>query len=306
VPSEHVVRNYRSADFNALLRLKNMSAALAADGVYLSPEAIRSLLGRPNYVPEQNLFIAEIAGNVAGYLDMNAETKISRAVFEILVLPEYRHQGIARELYHQAIPHARARGTNVAHVNVREDNTIGRLVLEKTGFKPIRRFCEMAVDLTEVLEQDVFAGFTVRSLQEGEEASLTRLQNRCFAGSWGYNPNTAEEIEYAVNATDNIQELIFIATDGDRLVGYQWMNIEQDIRGTRQGRVSMLGVDPEYRGKGIGRELMQAGLGCLKSRGLKIARLTVDSENMAANTLYHSVGFRESDTSLWYEKALDR
>ena len=68
----------------------------------------------------------------------------------------------------------------------------------------------------------------------------------------------------------------------------------------------MLGVDPEYRGKGIGGELMQTGLAYLKSRGLKIARLTVDSENIAANALYHSVGFRESDTSLWYEKALDK
>ena len=68
----------------------------------------------------------------------------------------------------------------------------------------------------------------------------------------------------------------------------------------------MLGVDPEYRGKGIGRKLMQTGLACLKGRGLQIARLTVDSENVDANALYHSVGFSKSDTSLWYEKALDR
>ncbi len=304
--SEHIVRNYRSADFNSLLQLKNISAALAADGSYLSPEAMRSLLGRPNYTPEQDLFIAEIAGNVAGYLDVNAETKIGRSIFEVLVLPEYRHQGIARELYLQAAPHARARGANVAHVNVREDNAIGRLVLEKTGFITIRRFYEMMINLTEVPEPGISTRFTVRPLREGEEASLTILQNCCFAGSWGYNPNTAEEIEYAANTTDSGRELILIAIDGDRLVGYQWMNIEQDEHGKSQGRVSMLGVDPEYRGKGIGRELMQTGMACLKSKGPKIARLTVDSENVAANALYHSIGFRKSDTSLWYEKALAR
>ncbi len=303
--SEHVVRNYRSADFNALLRLKNISAALAADGIYLSPEAMRSLLGRPNYVPEQNLFIAEIAGNMVGYLDIDAETRIGRVVFEVLVLPDYRQRGIASELYREAAPRVKAIGVKLAHVNVREDNAVGRLVLEKTGFILIRRFCEMTVNLAELPEPDIFTGLTVRSLQEGEEPRLTRLQNRCFAGSWGYNPNTAEEIEYAVSSTDSGRELIFIATDGDRLIGYQWMNIEYDERGKSQGRVSMFGVDPEYRGKGIGGKLMQAGLACLKSRGLKIARLTVDSDNIAANALYHSVGFRESDTSLWYEKALD-
>jgi mycothiol synthase len=306
VHSEHVVRNYRPADFEVLLRLKNMSAALAADGVYLSPQALRNLLGRPNYVPKQDLFVAEIAGNVAGYLDINAEIRIGRAVFEVLVLPEYRQRGIASELYREAAPRAKATGANVAHVNVCEDNTIGRLVLEKTGFSIIRRFCEMTVDLTGTTEPGISTGFTVRLFRKGEEASIARLQNRCFAGSWGYNPNTTEEIEYAVNATGNNHELIFIATDGDRSVGYQWMNIEQDEHGKKRGRVSMLGVDPEYRGKGIGQELMQAGLACLKGRGLQIARLTVDSENVAANALYHSIGFSKSETSLWYEKVLDR
>jgi mycothiol synthase len=306
VHSEHVVRNYRSTDFNVLLQLKNMSTALAADGVYLSPKALRSLLKRPDYIPEQDLFVAEISGSVVGYLDINAETRIGRAVFEVLVLPEYRQRGIASELYREAAPRAKATGAKVAHVNVREDNTIGRLVLEKTGFRLIRRFCEMTVDLTGVPEPDMSTGFIVRSLRKGEEANLARLQNRCFAGSWGYNPNTAEEIEYAASATDNGRELIFIATDGDRSVGYQWMNIERDEHGNNRGRVSMLGVDPEYWGEGVGRQLMQAGLACLKDRGLKIARLTVDSENAAANALYQSIGFSKSDTSLWYEKALDK
>jgi len=47
-----------------------------------------------------------------------------------------------------------------------------------------------------------------------------------------------------------------------------------------------------------------AGLSYLKSKGLRVAQLTVDSENKAANTLYRSVGFKTCDSSLWYEKAL--
>ena len=303
--TDYVFRNYRPADFDALLQLKNMAAALAADGGYLSSQAIHSLLGRPGYTPEQDLFIAEISGDVVGYLDINAETKIGRAVLEALVLPEHRRQGIARELFRQAAARAKVMGAKVAHVNVREDNTTGRLVLEKAGCSPVRRFYELTVDLAVVPEPSVPAGFSIRPLREGEEAMLAELQNHSFADSWGYNPNTTEDIEYAVSVNENVRELILLAVDRDRPVGYHWMSIEHDGQGKTWGRVSMLGVDPDYQGKGIGRVLLLAGLSCLKDRGLQFARLTVDSENLAANTLYLSIGFKKSDTSLWYEKVLD-
>jgi mycothiol synthase len=301
----HIIRNYQPADFGALLQLKNMSAALAADGVYRSPQAMRDVMGRPGYVPERDLFVAEIAGDVVGYLDINAEARIGRVVLEVLVLPEYRQRGIARGLYEQSAPRVKSTEARVVHVNVRADNATGRLVLEKAGFSLVRRFFELTADLAKVAEPGTSTGFSIRSLQKGEEAGLATLQNRCFTDSWGYNPNTAEEIEYAANASKNARDLIFLAIDGDRPVGYHWMNIEHDEQGESRGRTSMLGVDPDYRGKGIGREIMLAGLACLKGRGLRIARLTVDSENLAANNLYRSIGFKKSDTSLWYEKALE-
>ena len=303
--TEHVIRNYRSADFDALLQLKNMAAALAADGGYLSSQAMRNIMGRPGYTPEQDLFVAETAGDVVGYLDINAETKIDRTVLEILVLPEHRRQGIARELYWQAVPQVKSTGAKVAHVNVREDNATGRLVLEKSGCSPVRRFYELTVDLAVVPEPSTPAEFIIRPLQEGEEAVLAELQNRAYAGSWGYNPNTIEDIVYATSTTSNTREGICLALDKDIPIGYFWVRTEYIEHDKRQGRLAMLGVDPDYQGKGIGRVLLLAGLSCLKDRGLQVARLTVDSDNLAANTLYRSIGFRKSDTSLWYEKVLD-
>jgi mycothiol synthase len=68
----------------------------------------------------------------------------------------------------------------------------------------------------------------------------------------------------------------------------------------------MLGVAPNYRGKGIGRELMIIGLTRLRERGLKVAELTVDSENEAACALYESLGFEVQARTLWYEKPVDQ
>ena len=67
----------------------------------------------------------------------------------------------------------------------------------------------------------------------------------------------------------------------------------------------MLGVDPDHWGRGIGKQVLLAGLSYLKSRGLRVVELTVDSKNKAACALYSSVGFKLWTSSLWYEKKLD-
>jgi mycothiol synthase len=67
----------------------------------------------------------------------------------------------------------------------------------------------------------------------------------------------------------------------------------------------MLGVDPDYQGRGLGKRLLLAGLSYLKGKGLQVVELTVDRENKVACTLYKSVGFKLWTSSLWYEKRLE-
>ena len=67
----------------------------------------------------------------------------------------------------------------------------------------------------------------------------------------------------------------------------------------------MLGVDPDYRGRGIGRSVLRAGLDYLKSKGRRGVWLTADSENKVAGALYHSLGFEVQSSRLWYEKVFN-
>ena len=67
----------------------------------------------------------------------------------------------------------------------------------------------------------------------------------------------------------------------------------------------MIGVDPDFRGSRMGREVLLAGLRHLKTRDIEIVELTVDSENKAARALYKSTGFKLWTSSLWYEKLID-
>lgn len=57
--------------------------------------------------------------------------------------------------------------------------------------------------------------------------------------------------------------------------------------------IANVAVHPEYRRRGIGRQLTQAALDNLRQRGVQIAWLQVRDDNPAAHHLYQSLGFVE-------------
>ena len=73
----------------------------------VSPQDVIESLGRPNHSPENNLFIAEKAGDIVGYVDATAELKIGRVVLSCVVHPEYRGNGVATKLIERAIDRVR-------------------------------------------------------------------------------------------------------------------------------------------------------------------------------------------------------
>ncbi|MHB1711938.1 MAG: GNAT family N-acetyltransferase, partial [Acidimicrobiales bacterium] len=59
-------------------------------------------------------------------------------------------------------------------------------------------------------------------------------------------------------------------------------------------------VDPEYRGRGLGRAMTRAGLDKLAHSGLRVGMLYVDAANPAALSLYRSMGFTDDHTDRAY------
>jgi ribosomal protein S18 acetylase RimI-like enzyme len=91
----------------------------------------------------------------------------------------------------------------------------------------------------------------------------------------------------------------------DRLAGYCWtlINTEENAkREKKKGLIHMLGVDPDYRNREIGKAVLLNGLEDLEGKGVDIVELTVDSQNPAACSLYESVGFEIFAKTEWYEK----
>ena len=307
--SSYTVRNYQPADFDKYIRLNIEAEKLEPTGRCISPQVLAENLGRPNYSPEQDLFIVEIAGNLVGYMDVLPELTIGRVILNCWVHPGQRRQGIATKLLDYAIRRAKELGAKVAHVEIPQDNAVAKSVLSQLGFRFVRRFLHLRLDIAKVCWQDIEqAALGCRHLRCGEEDKLTQIQNRSFTGIWGYNPNTVEAITYRINLSNFSPEDVIITCDGDKVTGYCWTGITcegEAAIGERTGRIFMLGADPDYRGKGVGKRVLLAGLAHLKNKGLQVAELTVDSENKVACALYRSVGFEVRTSSLWYEKVID-
>lgn len=61
------------------------------------------------------------------------------------------------------------------------------------------------------------------------------------------------------------------------------------------GAIQNIGVIPDFRGKGIGRELIRRSLIGFQSQGCRYVTLEVTVHNLGAIRLYESIGFQKSE-----------
>ena len=304
----YIIRNYRPEDFGDLVQLAARVEKIEKSCCCTSSQDLVESLGRPNHFPENNLFVVEMAGDIVGYLDVMPELNIGRAVLSYLVHPEHRRKGFDKRLVECAIDRAGELKVKIAHVNIPQGNAMAKRLFSKMGFRFVRRFLELRLDLSEakVPRIDQITS-PCRHLRGGEEGKLMEIQNRSFANTWGYSPNTVKDITYLTGLPSCSLEDIIMAWDADRPIAYCWTKIkpgEDEAVGRGKGRIYMLGVDLDWRGRGMGKQVLLSGLSHLKSKGIRIVELTVDSENKAACALYRSVGFEVWTSGLWYEKVL--
>jgi mycothiol synthase len=131
------------------------------------------------------------------------------------------------------------------------------------------------------------------------------IQNRFFAGSWGYNSNTVAEIACQINLANCCPEDIILNYEGDNAIGYCWTRLTEDVVTHEQrGQIYMLGVDPDYRRRQTGKKVLLAGINHLRNKDVQFVELTADGENEAALALYRSVGFQTHSSNLWYERLI--
>jgi mycothiol synthase len=302
------IRNYCRADFDNYLQLHMEVNRLDRSERSISKQRLAEALGHPNFHPENDLFVAALGNTIIGYTGAFLEAAIQRAILECMIHPHHRKKGIATELIHHTLRHAAASDIKVAHICIPEVNLPCKTLVLGLGFQFIRHFYELKLDLNNIRLPNLESSeYVIRSLGPDEADKLTHIQNRAFADSWGFNPNTPDEIAYRINLSSCSPGNIRMVYLKKQAIGYCWTQIfaeEDTAAGGLKGEIHMLGVDPDYRGKGIGRNILLSGLADLKSKGVTIVELTADGEEPVALGLYESVGFEVCSRTEWYEKKL--
>ena len=105
-------------------------------------------------------------------------------------------------------------------------------------------------------------------------------------------------LDYASFLSEQLEQpdvAVLVAEENGDVIGYAYAAVEgydyMSLRGPA-GVLHDVIVDPEYRGRGIGRQLLVAALQFLKSHGAPRVVLTTAEQNEPARRLFTSAGFR--------------
>jgi ribosomal protein S18 acetylase RimI-like enzyme len=122
-----------------------------------------------------------------------------------------------------------------------------------------------------------------------------------FAGHYSIAPKTFEDHRHDVLEHERWDpSLVAFAEADDRVVGIVVGEIMEDV-----GWIDDVGVRAGFRGRGIGRALLDHGFALLAARGVERIQLNVDSQNATGATrLYERAGMTIRRSFDCYEKRL--
>ncbi|MBT3942730.1 MAG: GNAT family N-acetyltransferase [Chloroflexi bacterium] len=304
------IRNFTWNDFDSVFDTRAAVTGIPAADVDEERSHFRARLELPGADPLDNVFVAEQSGAVVGCAIAAVEPAIGRVVGEFGVLKGARGQGVGRALLARLEIRGAEAGVAVHQVNVHHANKRLQTVMIAAGYEQIRTFNELKYrPAPAYLEGDyrpLPAGVTLRPFVVGsDEASLASVQNAAFEGSFGFAPNTPEQIAGYV-AMRGAPEDILIAEDAEsgEVIGYVWTSVNEGEGGESTGMIEMTGVRPDQRGRGVGSAVIAAGLRPLRERGVGAVDLEVDGENLSARRIYKDLGFKKTGEQYWYQKSL--
>lgn len=123
--------------------------------------------------------------------------------------------------------------------------------------------------------------------------AVVRLLTQLTTRSITFTPDM-----YRALIEDSCSELCLLTDSQAQVVGMLTLNTCVSPTGKR-GWIEDVVVDEAYRGKALGRKLVDYAIGLSRERGLQTVMLTSNPKRVAANALYRSMGFEPKETNVY-------
>lgn len=208
---------------------------------------------------------------------------------ELVVDPHHRTPGntVAADLLHSAVQLVASEGGGHLHLWVNQPSPVHDRLAAAAGLAPGRTLYQMRRPLP--FEQR--ASIATRPFRVGlDEEAWLEVNNRAFAehpeqGGWSLATLRARQAQPWFDPAG-----FLLHEKEGRLAGFCWTKVHHTSE-ARTGEIYVVAVHPDFAGRGLGRQLVLAGLDFLTTKGLQEAMLYVDATNTRAVKMYVDLGF---------------
>jgi mycothiol synthase len=239
------------------------------------------------------------------------------------VHPEWRRQGLGTHLVRHgeqqlravAAQHA-AEGAPPGYFQTfSPTNRASKVALfEREGYQVVRHFYDMIrPDLEDVPDAALPAGFELRPVLADDRAVLRQIwdaNEEAFRDHWGFTQLGDNDFNRLLESPNFDPSLWRVAweTATNQVAGVTINTIpaaSNAVHNRKLGWVDDLSVGRANRKRGLGRALLANSLLAFRERGLTMAGLGVDTENLSgALRLYEAVGFKAEKHAVALRKEL--
>lgn len=225
---------------------------------------------------------------------------------EVDVAPAHRGRGLGTALLPWTWRVARADGRDVVGQTVSDTRTDAAELFGAHGYEPSHTAWALRIDLDdqEPPAPELPQGLGFRDLRAGEDdRALFEVIDVAF-DEWDDRESHGFENWAAafLRREEVVPELVPLLVDGDRIVGAS-LNYHYGL--DDEGWVQQLAVDKAYRGRGLGRALLQESFRRFHAAGYRRCGLSTDSRTGALG-LYEHVGMHvRASFTRWSKQLAD-
>jgi GNAT superfamily N-acetyltransferase len=244
-------------------------------------------------------FLVEIDGRAAGSAAVAILPQRPTAGFALVtVLADTRRLGAGTALYVAVSEWTRARGLEILHVPLEEDDPESLAYAQRRGFVEKERYSRMLLDLTSTEEPEADSPAGVEIVTWAERPELARGIYEVAMEAYEDVPGAENEemepfedwLAHDMQGSGDRLDATFVALAGDQVVGYAKFSLTNAR--PKVAFHDMTGVRRTWRGRGIAGALKRTQIAWAMRAGFEELETSNEERNEPIRRLNAQLGYR--------------